>query len=94
MRFRVEYTATAGEELRRLAPGPRRLVRRYVRLLAGDWSGLDIITLDGHPDTLRLIADGYRVLFRRDGTDPRVLTIIRVSPRATAYAGFERPTDG
>lgn len=94
MRFRVEYTATAAEDLRRLAPRPRRLVRRYVRLLADNQSGLDIITLDGHPETLRLVADGYRVLFRREEAGPRVLTIIRISPRPTAYEGFERPSDG
>ena len=69
-------------------------MRRYVRLLADSWSGLDIITLDGHPKALRLVADGYRVLFRHEETDPRIPTIIWVSPRPTAYEGFERPPVG
>jgi len=66
------------------------LVRRYLRALAGDWSRLDIIVLDARPGTMRLVADGYRVLFRFHETDARTLVVTRIRPRASGYEGFAR----
>lgn len=94
MTYRVVYDPPAANELRRLPPAPRRLVRRYLRALGRDeWSSLDIAELRGYPGVLRLVADGYRVLFRRHGAEAQTLTVIRIRPRATAYEGFELPRD-
>ena len=95
MRFRVELTDEAGDELRGLAPVPRRTVRRALDALSLDPFGLDTKELDDYPGRRRAIADGYRILYTR-GDEPRTLSVFRIRPRGTAYEEFERtpPSDG
>ena len=82
MRFRVELTGEAGDELRGLAPVPCRTVRRALDALVLDPFGLDTKELDDYPGHRRAIADGYRILYTR-GDEPRMLSVFRIPHSAS-----------
>ena len=88
MRYRVELTDEASDELKRLAPGPRSIVRRQLRSLASDPHGAACKELTNNPGAHRAVADGYRILYRLT-VAPRVAAVFRIRPRAAAYEDFE-----
>lgn len=84
MSFRLEYTASARRDLKRLDRGvAERVIQALERLATTDRG--DVVRLaDMHPPEYRLRVGDWRVRFQRNDST-RTLTVLHVLPRGTAY---------
>lgn len=82
----VEYTSHAVRDLRRLDPTIRKRIRAAIEALAADAQNLNIQTLAGSRDRLRLRVGEWRVVVRREkrGTQ-RGFVILRIAHRREIY---------
>ena len=88
MSYRVGHTDEATEQIRRLSPKPRRVVRRAIRdLYQGPHAG-DTKKLNGF-DTLWRVRVGRRRIICDLDTERQVITILRVARREIVYEGLE-----
>ena len=92
MRFRIRFTDDADEDWAALSTPVRRRIRARLRELSGDPFPQSSLTLCGYPGRLRVKSDGYRILYRVEPVreSVRIINVLRIRPRATAYAGYER----
>ena len=92
MRFKVTLNDEARAQLRGLAPGPKRLVRRVLREMEDDPFALDYRQLD-RPEVVYRIREGdYRIVFE-PGPRHREVTVTRVGHRGWVYQGLGRSSD-
>ena len=88
-RCRVIKTDEADLEHRALSPIPRRDVKQVLRNLRFGPSA-EAISLEGFDNLWRERLDGLRVIFEFYPSE-RLIRVIRIRPRSTAYEGLERP---
>lgn len=89
MRFRVTLNADADDQLRALAPVPKKEIRRVLREMANDPYALDTIPLDRPESFHRVRVGDYRIIFR-PGPRRREVTVTRIGHRESVYEGLER----
>lgn len=93
VRFKVTLSARAEDQLRALAPAPKREVRRTLREMEDDPYALDTIPLQPPADgQYRVRAGDYRIVFR-PGPGRREVTVTRIGHRESAYEGLERSSE-
>ena len=89
MRYRVELSEEAREQLLRLAPVPRRRVRQALKELAADPYGPGSLRLDSRQENWRVQVGRLRILFR-PGESPELVSVFRIALRTVAYDDIER----
>jgi len=84
--MRIEFTRAAEKALDRVEPKRRRLILDRIRLLADNPQSplLDVRTVQGREDVLRLRVGNYRVLFRSDVSED-VIRIEMIRTRGDVY---------
>lgn len=80
----ISYSREAIRTLGRMPANTSRLIRDKIERYADDPGSLanNVKALKGEPGILRLRVGDWRVLFTEDG---RVLAVIRIAPRGSAY---------
>ena len=91
MPHRIRLTDDGDADWAALRPPVRRIVRARLREVATNPFGRWVLRLCGHPDRLRVRADGHRVLYTVEITarGPNIVNVFRIRPRETAYVGYE-----
>ena len=90
MPYQVRVTEEARRQRRRLAPDPKRLVRRTLREMEDDPYLLDTIPLRPPLDGLYRVRVGdYRIVFE-PGPGHREVTVVRIGHRSWVYEDLER----
>ena len=92
MRFKVTLKDEARAQLRGLAPGPRREVRRTLREMENDPYALDFRRLERPEVLYRIRVGDYRIVFET-GPARREVTVTRIGRRSWVYEGLERGAD-
>ena len=82
--WRVEVTAAAERDLRRLDPATQQRVIVVLERLAADPQRGDIRKLQGPANEWRVRVGDWRIRFERDDR-ARLVRILRVLPRGRAY---------
>lgn len=89
MRFRITLNADADDQLRALAPVPKKEVRRVLREMVNNPYALDTIPLDRPEPFYRVRVGDYRIVYR-PGPRRREVTVVRIGHREWVYQGLER----
>ena len=89
-RYRVTLTDAAEAEHLSLSPHPRREIKKELRKLNEGTDRPNVKPLEGVPNTWTVRVNRLRIVFELD-KDERIIRVIRVRPRPTAYEGIERP---
>ena len=89
-RYRVILTDAAEAEHRSLSPHPRREIKKELRKLNEGTDRPNVKSLEGVPDTWTVRVNRLRIVFELED-DARIIRVIRIRPRPTAYEGIERP---
>lgn len=89
MRFRIALEDEARAQVRNLAPGPKRDVRRTLREMERDPYALNVKQLDLPIVRFRIRVGDYRIVFR-PGPGRREVTVTRVGHRESVYDGLGR----
>ena len=88
MTYTVRRSDAAQEQIRTLAPRPKREIRAALLLLDGGPHAADAKKLDGFDTFWRVRVGGWRIVFDFD-EDRREITILRVARREVVYEGLE-----
>ena len=88
MTYTVRRSDAAQEQIRTLAPRPKREVRAAILLLDEGPHAADAKKLDGFDTFWRVRVGGWRIVFDFD-EDRREITILRVARREVVYEGLE-----
>ena len=92
MRFRIRFTDDADEDWAALSTPVRRRIRARLRELSGDPFPQSSLTLCGYPagSASRATVIASSIALSRCESPVRIINVLRIRPRATAYAGYER----
>jgi mRNA interferase RelE/StbE len=82
--YRIEVSATAERQLRRLGHEDRVRIVRAVQALAGEPRPPGCRKLQGYDDVFRIRVGKYRVLYSIDGRRI-VITVLKVAQRKDVY---------
>ena len=93
VRFRVVLTVEALAQRAVLPPRPKRRVNQLLLDLETEPYGADSLQLELQSDEVvfRVREDGYRILYS-PVPGKREVSVFRISLRAVAYEGYERPS--
>lgn len=91
MRFRIALESEARAQVRNLAPGPKREVRRALREMELDPYALNAKPLELPVVRFRIRVGDYRIVFR-PGPGEREVTVTRIGHRSWVYEGLGRGT--
>ncbi len=87
MAYRIEFTAAARRQLRRLAPEVRRRLAPAIDRLADDPRPSGVVKLGGADLGYRLRVGDYRIVYELYD-DRLVVLVIRVGHRREVYRGL------
>ena len=88
MTYGVRRSDKAQEQIRTLAPRPKREVRAAILLLDEGPHAADAKNLDGFDTLWRVRVGGWRIIFDLD-EEQQLITILRVARREVVYEGLE-----
>ena len=89
-RYRVTLTDAAEAERSSLSPHPKREIKQELRKLNEGTDRPNVKLLEGVPNTWTVRVNRLRIVFELED-DARIIRVIRIRPRPTAYEGIERP---
>ena len=88
MIYDIDRTDQVQEQIRRLAPGPKRDIRAAIHLLYQGPHAGNTKKLDGYDTLWRIRVGRWRVIFKLNEPD-RDITILRVARREIVYEGLD-----
>ena len=88
MIYDIDRTDQVQEQIRRLAPGPKRDIRAAIHLLYQGPHAGNTKKLDGYDTLWRIRVGRWRVIFKLDEPD-RDITILRVARREVVYDNLD-----
>ena len=88
MTYGVRRSDKAQEQIRTLAPRPKREVRAAILLLDEGPRAADAKNLDGFDTLWRVRVGRWRIIFDLDA-ERQLITILRVARREVVYEGLE-----
>ena len=93
VRYRIHLRDLASNQLRVMAPVPKREIREVLRQMAEYPYGEGSKELEWSDEMHRFRVGDYRIVFEPVKGE-RAINVTRIGHRSTVYEGIERPSRG